>query len=159
LAHSSGRGLDPLNSGGTLQLSTRCSSIHFVPRRSLPVRFPARGEVDLPGADWVGPGTTSSATAALRTLSSATEKTKRKVRKNMRAFYFGRKEISLHRRGCAIHLKIRRRFAKPRCILRIVDRAVQPGARQARLKSRSEYSARKAPALNADNRRLFRESE
>ena len=31
------RALEPRLSGGTLQLSIRCSSIHFRPRRSLPV--------------------------------------------------------------------------------------------------------------------------
>lgn len=33
-----GRGLAPRLSIGTLQLSMRCSSIHFLPKRSLPVR-------------------------------------------------------------------------------------------------------------------------
>jgi hypothetical protein len=37
-AHVSGRGFVPRLSSGTLQLSIRCSSIHFLPRRSLPVR-------------------------------------------------------------------------------------------------------------------------
>jgi hypothetical protein len=32
-----GRGLEPRLSSGTLQLSIRCSSIHFLPRRSFPV--------------------------------------------------------------------------------------------------------------------------
>ena len=32
-----GRGLEPRLSIGTLQLSIRCSSIHFLPSRSLPV--------------------------------------------------------------------------------------------------------------------------
>jgi hypothetical protein len=32
-----GRGLEPRFSNGTLQLSIRCSSIHFLPRRSFPV--------------------------------------------------------------------------------------------------------------------------
>ncbi len=36
---SLGRGLDPRLSIGTLQLSIRCSSIHFLLRRSLPVRI------------------------------------------------------------------------------------------------------------------------
>lgn len=38
-----GRGLIPRFSTGTLQLSIRCSSIHFRPRRSFPVSV--RGEV------------------------------------------------------------------------------------------------------------------
>jgi len=33
-----GRGFVPRLSGGTLQLSIRCSSVHFGPSRSLPVR-------------------------------------------------------------------------------------------------------------------------
>jgi hypothetical protein len=37
------RGLVPRLSIGTLQLSIRCSSIHFLPRRSLPVRVLAFG--------------------------------------------------------------------------------------------------------------------
>jgi hypothetical protein len=38
LAHRLGRGLLPRLSTGTLQLSMRCSSVHFGPSRSLPVR-------------------------------------------------------------------------------------------------------------------------
>jgi len=37
---------------GTLQLSMRCSSIHFLPRRSFPVNV--RGEVAGPGVGWSG---------------------------------------------------------------------------------------------------------
>ena len=37
----SGRCLVPRLSSGTLQLSNRCSSLHFSPSRSLPVRWPA----------------------------------------------------------------------------------------------------------------------
>src|SRR5215468_9930547 len=37
--HSSGRGFGPRRSSGTLQLSTRCSSLALPPSRSLPVRF------------------------------------------------------------------------------------------------------------------------
>src|SRR6516225_7664893 len=36
--HSSGRGLGPRRSSGTLQLSTRCSSLALTPSRSLAVR-------------------------------------------------------------------------------------------------------------------------
>jgi hypothetical protein len=39
-------------STGTLQLSIRCSSIHFLPRRSFPVNV--RGEVAGSGAGWSG---------------------------------------------------------------------------------------------------------
>jgi hypothetical protein len=35
---SSGRGVEPRRSSGTLQLSTRCSSVALPPSRSLPVR-------------------------------------------------------------------------------------------------------------------------
>ncbi len=37
---------------GTLQLSIRCSSIHFLPRRSFPVNV--RGEVIGSGVGWSG---------------------------------------------------------------------------------------------------------
>jgi hypothetical protein len=37
-AQIAGRGLVPRLSTGTLQLSIRCSSIHFLPIRSFPVR-------------------------------------------------------------------------------------------------------------------------
>src|SRR5215468_7005537 len=37
-SHSSGRGFGPRRSGGTLQLSTRCSSLALPPSRSLAVR-------------------------------------------------------------------------------------------------------------------------
>src|SRR5262249_5914831 len=37
--HWSGRGFGPRRSSGTLQLSTRCSSLALPPSRSLPVRF------------------------------------------------------------------------------------------------------------------------
>jgi hypothetical protein len=37
--HSSGRGFGPRRSGGTLQLSTRCSSLALPPSRSLAVRI------------------------------------------------------------------------------------------------------------------------
>jgi len=47
-----GRGLDPCLSTGTLQLSIRCSSIHFLPRRSFPVS--GADEVAASGVGWPG---------------------------------------------------------------------------------------------------------
>jgi hypothetical protein len=46
------RGLGPRLSAGTLQLSIRCSSVHFPPRRSFPVSV--RGEVAGSGIGWSG---------------------------------------------------------------------------------------------------------
>jgi hypothetical protein len=43
-----GRGFEPRLSNGTLQLSIRCSSFHFLPRRSFPVRV--AGELAESGA-------------------------------------------------------------------------------------------------------------
>src|ERR1700737_2397921 len=45
-----GRGLVPRLSIGTLQLSIRCSSIHFLPSRSFPVSPPGTFRDDLPGS-------------------------------------------------------------------------------------------------------------
>lgn len=45
-----GRGFVPRLSAGTLQLSIRCSSIHFLPRRSFPVSV--AGKVAAFGASW-----------------------------------------------------------------------------------------------------------
>ncbi|WP_375411332.1 hypothetical protein [uncultured Bradyrhizobium sp.] len=45
------RGRDPCLSKGTLQLSIRCSSFHFSPSRSLPVRLPGALEGAGAGAD------------------------------------------------------------------------------------------------------------
>jgi hypothetical protein len=49
------RGLLPRLSIGTLQLSIRCSSIHFLPMRSFPVSDPLTGAVVVAlGAVWSG---------------------------------------------------------------------------------------------------------
>jgi hypothetical protein len=49
-----GRGLVPRLSIGTLQLSIRCSSIHFLPSRSLPVSFAGEYEGKIAAPDAAG---------------------------------------------------------------------------------------------------------
>jgi len=55
-----GRGFVPRLSGGTLQLSIRCSSVHFGPSRSLPVRVAGAAAVALSPrfASWASVGET-----------------------------------------------------------------------------------------------------
>src|SRR6516165_6423902 len=52
--HSSGRGFGPRRSSGTLQLSTRCSSLALTPSRSLAVRV---------GWSWLPTSSASGATS------------------------------------------------------------------------------------------------
>src|SRR5215468_2368985 len=68
--HSSGRGFGPRRSSGTLQLSTRCSSLALPPSRSLPVRF---GSTLLasPWARGVAPGTATMSRSVHATTRTA----------------------------------------------------------------------------------------
>ena len=69
-----GRGLLPRFSIGTLQLSIRCSSIHFLPRRSFPVRdggISAGEMVTASGVTW--PSGLSCAKAADAELMAKSE--------------------------------------------------------------------------------------
>jgi hypothetical protein len=65
--HSSGRGFGPRRAGGTLQLSTRCSSLALPPSRSLAVRV---------GSAWIWfawPPRAMPATSELRVSSPSVE--------------------------------------------------------------------------------------
>src|SRR5713101_317697 len=52
LVQAYGRGLGPRLSKGTLQLSSRCSSFHFSPRRSFPVSRPGGEPADGDDEAW-----------------------------------------------------------------------------------------------------------
>jgi hypothetical protein len=68
--HRSGRGFGPRRSGGTLQLSTRCSSLALPPSRSLAVRVgPAR--MSSPACDGAATNAIASTMASARTRAAS----------------------------------------------------------------------------------------
>src|SRR5262245_22261362 len=68
--HRSGRGFQPRRSGGTLQLSTRCSSLALPPSRSLAVRVgPAR--MSSPACDGAATNAIASTMASARTRAAS----------------------------------------------------------------------------------------
>src|SRR5262249_59211618 len=75
--HSSGRGFGPRRSGGTLQLSTRCSSLALPPSRSLAVRIGTW--LASPFARGIAPGA-DNATSTMKVHATAGGPTRNNIR-------------------------------------------------------------------------------
>src|SRR5262245_16424464 len=78
--HSSGRGFGPRRSGGTLQLSTRCSSLALPPSRSLAVRIGTW--LASPFARGIAPGA-DNATSTMKVHATAGAQARNIIRGNL----------------------------------------------------------------------------